>query len=174
MIPLRRRAVGGLWTRLASAVAAGTLAGVLGSTITSCSSGAPAVASADTVQRVAVSEVSGGEAAGRAMRDDCLSCHTAAHQSVLGRGPAALVRCEECHAKVHAGYKTIEALYAGETRDSAVHADVMFDAHVKCVQCHAASTLAKSSAARTADLDAACTSCHGPKFSGMVARWMAG
>ncbi|HVX38214.1 MAG TPA: cytochrome c3 family protein [Gemmatimonadaceae bacterium] len=174
MIALGRRAVGGLVTRLASAVAAGTLAGVLGSTITSCSTGTPAVASADTGQRVAVVEASAGEASGGAMRNDCLSCHTAAHQSVLGRGPAALVRCEECHAKVHAGYRNIEALYAGTTRDSAVHADVMYQAHVACVQCHAEGTLAKAPAARSADLDAACTSCHGPKFAGMVARWIAG
>lgn len=173
MIALGRRAAGGRWIRLANAVAAGTLAGVFGSTITSCSSDkSQSVVARDIVEKAAAAPVE--NVAARTMRADCLSCHATAHKAVLGRGPAALVRCEECHANVHATYKTVEALYAGNTRDSAVHPDAMYAAHVKCVECHTDATLAKAGAARAAELDAACTSCHGPKFGGMAARWVAG
>lgn len=174
MTALGRRAAGGLWIRLANAVAAGTLAGVLGGTITSCSSGPSNSAVARDVVETVAAAPAAELATPRTMRADCLSCHAKAHQAVLGRGPAALVRCEECHANVHAKYKSIEALYAGRTPDSAMHADPMFVAHVKCVECHTDSALAKPQAARAAELDAACTSCHGAKFGGMVSRWSAG
>ena len=175
MTALRRRAGGGLWMRLANAVAAGTLAGVVGSAITSCSSDASKQSIArDVVENAAAAPVTTETAALHTLRADCLSCHANAHDAVLGRGAAALVRCEECHAKIHARHERIEVLYAGLTRDSAVHADPMFRAHVKCVECHTEATLAKPERARAMEIDAACTSCHGPKFSGMVGRWIAG
>ncbi len=173
MNAFRRGVAGGLFVRLARAVAVGLLVGISGSALTSCSSSAPPPrATRDTTAHVAVLQGSDRDAPTRVLSTECTDCHPHTHDAVLGRGPSASARCGACHASVH---DTIQALYAGLTRRAAVRPDPMFVARVQCAECHSDTTLAmRAGAARLAAVDRACTSCHGPKFVGMLPRWSTG
>lgn len=117
-----------------------------------------------------------GTARGRgeavSVRRECAACHEGVHDMQLGRGPGASATCLECHADAHA---TTQALYAGRVRGVDARPDTMFLAGVPCSGCHTDTTFAQPAGPRRfAALDRMCTSCHGERFGGMLARWREG
>lgn len=178
MTESRRRATGSLLSGLARAVATGSLLGVATSALASCGRSTPGASERDgDTARVAMLQ-SKGETNTKPNRPDvpmlrgeCTECHPRTHDAVLGHGPAASASCAQCHARVH---ENIHQFYAAIPRRAGVPPDPMFEARVQCAECHADSTFAGVGAARVAALDRACTSCHGPKFAGMLPRWSAG
>lgn len=182
MIAHRRRAAGGLLVRLARAVAAGSLAGAVGSFTASCTRAAPPAGESTSAATLAMADERAPAArlttparksgAPPTVRNECTECHPRAHDAVLGHGRIASGRCADCHATVH---QAIQAFYAGTGSGGAVRADPMFDARVACAECHSDTTFAQpAGAARTAAMDRACTSCHGRGFTGMAQRWKEG
>ena len=179
MTQSRRPDAGGLLTRLARAVATGSLVGVgvVGaSALTNCG-GPDAVERDKDTARVPIL-LSQGETvpapahpAVAMLRGECTECHSRAHDAVLGHGAAASANCAECHPRTH---DDIYRLYAATPRRAGVLPDPMFEARVQCADCHTDSTLAGTGGDRLAALDRTCTSCHGPKFAGMLPRWSAG
>lgn len=111
----------------------------------------------------------GGQAT---LRSECLACHPAVHDAPLGRGRGPLAACLVCHETDH---EPIQAFYAGAVQGMPVPPDTMFLVRVSCAECHTDSTFAAPpGAARLAALDGMCTSCHGERFAGMLARWARG
>lgn len=111
----------------------------------------------------------GGQAT---LRSECLACHPAVHDAPLGRGRGPLAACLECHQTDH---EPIQAFYAGAVQGMPTAPDTMFLARVSCAGCHTDTTFAAPpGAARLAALDGMCTSCHGERFAGMLARWAGG
>jgi hypothetical protein len=106
------------------------------------------------------------------LRGECAACHEGVHDMRLGRGAAAAAPCLECHTGAHAA---TQALYSGRVRRVDARPDTMFLARVACLDCHTDTTFAlPAGTARLAALDRMCTSCHGDRFSGMLARWREG
>lgn len=106
------------------------------------------------------------------LRTECAACHPGVHDVALGRGPGPAASCLECHETTH---EPVQAFYAGAIAGADVPPDTMFVARVACVGCHGDSTFAAPAGApRHAALDAMCTSCHGDRFTGMLAQWQGG
>lgn len=103
---------------------------------------------------------------------DCVACHATSHTLTLDSARVDPATCAACHRDAHA---EAQSLYAGELQSVSMRADTMYSARVACAACHDDATFAsRGAAARLAALDAMCVSCHGGRFSGMVARWTHG
>ncbi|HUX34959.1 MAG TPA: cytochrome c3 family protein [Gemmatimonadaceae bacterium] len=101
---------------------------------------------------------------------DCTSCHRGVHATMTDTGQAASGRCVTCHASAHDAVRT---LYTGHgAADQALRPDRMFLARVGCRACHTDAALATTATApRMTAIEQACTSCHGPNYRNMLARW---
>lgn len=111
----------------------------------------------------------GGEAT---LRSECATCHEGAHAAPLGRTPDVSPTCLSCHDRSHEG---VQAFYAGTVKGVSVHPDTMFVTRVSCAGCHNDTTFAAPHGPqRLAAMDRMCTSCHGKRFAGMLARWRTG
>ncbi|MCC6929726.1 MAG: cytochrome c3 family protein [Gemmatimonadaceae bacterium] len=111
----------------------------------------------------------GGEAT---LRSECAACHEGVHKAPLGRAPEVSLTCLGCHDTSH---QVEQSFYAGLVRGARIHPDTMFVTRVSCAGCHNDSTFAAPHGPqRLAAMDRMCTSCHGRRFSGMLARWRTG
>ncbi|MFN8670145.1 MAG: cytochrome c3 family protein [Gemmatimonadaceae bacterium] len=111
----------------------------------------------------------GGEAT---LRSECATCHEGAHKAPLGRAPEVSPTCLSCHDTSHDG---VQAFYAGSVKGMPVSPDTMFVTRVSCAGCHNDTTFAAPHGPqRLAAMDRMCTSCHGKRFAGMLARWRTG
>jgi nitrate/TMAO reductase-like tetraheme cytochrome c subunit len=107
---------------------------------------------------------------------DCLECHTEMTHQVRAPAKVAPGGCAQCHGD---GHGIAEAFYRGEGgRGVAATPNPMFLTRVGCSGCHrefgadasaAHAALPKSDA--VAAKEAACVSCHGPAYDGMLGRW---
>lgn len=118
---------------------------------------------------IGVARGGGGEAT---LKTECATCHEGAHAAPLGRSAAVSATCVDCHASSHA---PVQAFYAGVVHGISIAPDTMFVARVSCVGCHSDTTFAvPAGSQRQSAYDGMCTSCHGRRFAGMLARWRGG
>lgn len=191
--PPQARAAGGLLAGLARAAVAGTLLAVVAAScsdtrtsdqrrrderVTETRRGVRAPGEGDTASLV--TPIRGDSLIGAArgaggvatLQSECMACHPAVHDAVLGSDSSVSKVCASCHQAVH---EPIQAFYAGAVSGMPVPPDTMFVARVACAGCHADSTFrVAAGAARLGAMDALCTSCHGERFTGMLAGWREG
>jgi len=103
----------------------------------------------------------------------CLDCHRRGHRR--RNHPADVVptaRCEGCHTDVHAEeQRLILGILPGEP----IEPSPMFLGGVTCRSCHVPPGRPGPSAGHPlVSNDAACTGCHGPQWTGYLARWRRG
>jgi hypothetical protein len=116
----------------------------------------------------------------------CTRCHEPVDHGVIQLASSLVLACSDCHAAAgpalrqpvdSAAHRATQAGYAGlDPHHPAVDPSVHFLERVACTACHSDAAMAapRRSDAQVSAVDAACRSCHGPRFGGLVAGWVRG
>lgn len=102
----------------------------------------------------------------------CSDCHAARHRRPIPSDTAPSSSCADCHTAVH---QEEQRLVLGLLPGEELRPSTMFMGGVTCRSCHVApGSPGPRAGVPLVATEAACTGCHGPAWTGILARWRRG